>query len=850
MYPGSLPFALPLLAIAGLTAGIAVYSFSHPRQPGANAFGWLTTAMTVWGVSYALEILAPTLPLKILAGKSAYLGIVTTPIFWLAFALEYTGHAGWLTRNKRLGLLGISTVTLGLVFTNESHKLIWNGTGLDPQGFPSLVISSHGLWFWVHTTISYGLVLAGIMLYLVAYARAHRIFRQQISIMVIASVIPLVMNAVTLFAPLPLHGFDLTPFTFALSSVFLAIGLFRFNLINLIPIADTLVIENLRDAVIVVDAHQRVVDLNSAARTWLNTGDDVIGRDARKELTLLEPIWQKWQEDAAPILLNYDEGQQRRWFNIAISPVRDLNKNLLGSVIIARDTSREQELLEAELHRSAQLGLLEEVGRQVAESFNEKEILQRSIDAVVNRFGYAEAAISLLTNDNLLEIAAISGTQDFGFRPGYKQEMGKGIIGHTAAIRKTYISKHVANDPYYFSNEEHHGSAICVPILNELGLIGVIYVESEEFHEFNQQDASTLETLAQQVSASLQRASLYSRSQDLLRIMSTVQAVSRVISSSLDLETIFESVVKELKKNFGYTHVSIYLLKEDYLHMGAQIGYPEETMFRKIHISQGVHGRTVKTRKVQFIQDVTKEPIYLPADYNISSEICVPLLKDNIVLGTINVEGSADSPLTQSDADMLTTLALPIALAVDNARLHTQVKEMAMTDAVSGLSNRHAFEEILNAEVERATRFGHHLSLIIFDLDSFKDYNDEWGHPAGDLRLKATADLVRNNLRKYDMAARYGGDEFAIILPNTDQSSALEFAKRLHHAAQASTSGAPIEEKSVAGYTISMGIATFPNDGNTLATLLHAADQAALRAKRLGKNQIYLANDQKNNGQA
>ncbi|MDP2777022.1 MAG: diguanylate cyclase [Anaerolineales bacterium] len=558
----------------------------------------------------------------------------------------------------------------------------------------------------------------------------------------------------------------------------------------------------------------------------------------------------KWDIPNTIIKLEIVKNSQPAWLEASIRQLHRADNALLGRVIVIHDITQEQELLEAEFHRSAQLGLLEEVGRQVAESFNKKEILQRSIDAVVNRFGYAEAAISLLTDDNMLEVAAIAGTRDFGFRPGFRQEMGKGMIGHTAAIRKTYISKHVANDPYYFSNEEHHGSAICVPILNELGLIGVIYVESEEFHEFNQQDASTLETLAQQVSASLQRASLYSRSQELLRIMSTVQAVSRVISSSLDLETIFESVVKELKKNFGYTHVSIYLLKEDYLHIGAQIGYPEETMFRKIHISQGVHGRTVKTRKAQFIQDVTKEPIYLSADNNISSEICVPLLKDNIVLGTINVEGAADSHLTQSDLDMLTTLAIPITLAVDNARLHAQVKAMAMTDAVSGLPNRHAFEEALNGEVERATRFGQYLSLIIFDLDSFKDYNDEWGHPAGDLRLKATADLVRNNLRKYDMAARYGGDEFAIILPNTDQSSAFEFAKRLHHAAQASTSETPIEEKGVAGYTISMGIATFPNDGNTLVTLLLAADQAALRAKRLGKNQIYLASDQKNNGQA
>ena len=250
------------------------------------------------------------------------------------------------------------------------------------------------------------------------------------------------------------------------------------------------------------------------------------------------------------IKLEIVKNSQPAWFEASIRQLHRVDNALLGRVIVIHDITQEQELLEWN-RRSAQLGLLEEVGRQVADSFNKTEILQRSIDAVVNRFGYAEAAISLLTNDNLLEVAAISGTQDFGFRPGYKQEMGKGIIGHTAAIRKTYISKHVADDPYYFSNDEHHGSAICVPILNEKDLFGVLYVESAESNAFDQEDATTLETFANQISASLQRALLYSRAQEYLRIMSTVQAVSRVISSSLDLETIFESVVRNLRKILG-----------------------------------------------------------------------------------------------------------------------------------------------------------------------------------------------------------------------------------------------------------------------------------------------------------
>jgi diguanylate cyclase (GGDEF)-like protein len=202
-------------------------------------------------------------------------------------------------------------------------------------------------------------------------------------------------------------------------------------------------------------------------------------------------------------------------------------------------------------------------------------------------------------------------------------------------------------------------------------------------------------------------------------------------------------------------------------------------------------------------------------------------------------------PLTQKDANMLSMLAGPIALAVDNARLHAQVKIAATTDAVSGLYNRHAFEATLRTEIERAERSGTPLSLIIFDIDSFKDYNDTWGHPAGDTRLRATADLISSNLRKYDIAARYGGDEFAIVLPNTDREGALLFAKRLHTAAQASAPRSVKKDKSAAGYTLSIGIATFPEDGNTFTSLLLSADHAELIAKRLGKNRIITAQELK-----
>ena len=847
MQTNLLVFSYCLGFLVILIAGIAYRSLLEWRKPGARTFGLLMLAMMVWAAFYLLEIVLPFLPLKIISRKILYLGMSMSPPLWLGFALRYTGISNWWSLRGRVFLLTIpGAIAFVMGLTNDRHGLIWHSLSMESGRAYGPLEIEFGPVFWLFTVIAYLYIVSGMLIYFIMHLRSPKIFRTQTGIMLAGVIITSAANLLFLSKVFPFQ-LDPTPLSFSLSAPLFAIGFFHFGLFNLFPIAAPVIIKNLRDAIIVVDYQNHITDMNPAAAEWLGTKENAVGLNIFDALPDPNVFKQKWDSPDEVIKLRQFNKGKAACFEAVIIHLRRDNQELFGRVLVIHDITQEQDLLEAEVRRSAQLSLLEEVGRQIADSFDEKEILQRSFVAVVDRFGYAEAAISKLTADGMLKIIAIAGTQDFGYRPGYRQELGKGIIGHTAAIRKTYISPHVASDPYYFSIGEHYGSALCVPIFRDKDLFGVLYVESVESNAFDEEDATTLETLANQVSASLHRASLYSRAQEHLLAMSTVQAVSRVVISSLDLQTIFETVVTELKKSFGYTHVSIYLLKEDFLHLGAQVGYPQELLLHKIHISQGVSGRTIKTKTAQFIEDTSFEPAFLRADNEVHSEICVPLLKENVVLGTLNVEGDAKRVLTREDVDLLTALSGPIALAVDNARLHAQVKEMAMTDAVSGLSNRHALEEILAAEVERSIRLQHPLSLIIFDIDSFKEYNDKWGHPAGDDRLKATADLIRNNLRKYDLAARYGGDEFAIVLPNTEEKGAFEFAKRLQSAARASTTDIPLENKGVSGHTLSIGVATFPIDANTMAGLLLAADHAEIMAKRLGKNQIFLARDLNHN---
>jgi len=379
-------------------------------------------------------------------------------------------------------------------------------------------------------------------------------------------------------------------------------------------------------------------------------------------------------------------------------------------------------------------------------------------------------------------------------------------------------------------------------MLDKEHLLGVIYVESSRKNELKEDDLQTLQTLANQVATSFQKARLYARTQQHLQVMTTLQSISHTVASSLELDEILDNVILLLKDSFGYTYLSIYLLDGDTLHLGAQLGYPNDTLIHEIPVSMGVIGRTARTRQTQLVRDALADSDFLRGAYEVRSEIAVPLIKEGQVLGVLNIESDREGILNENDAILLNALAGSVAIAIDNARLHAEVKRMAMTDVISGLANRRAFDETLEAEILRASRYHQPLSLIILDLDSFKEYNDKWGHPAGDVRLREVADLLRLKVRDPDVAARYGGEEFAVILPNTSKPGAIRLAERLRLAAEESAPYENGNQNPVPGYTISLGVATIINDTTSIEELLLMADNAELMAKRLGKNRVHAAN--------
>ena len=208
---------------------------------------------------------------------------------------------------------------------------------------------------------------------------------------------------------------------------------------------------------------------------------------------------------------------------------------------------------------------------------------------------------------------------------------------------------------------------------------------------------------------------------------------------------------------------------------------------------------------------------------------CLPLIVHDQAIGVINITNKQGGmPFSSTDIEMLQAIADQAALAINRARLW----EQSVTDSLTGLFIRRYLMTRFNEEIVRAKRYGRTFSILMADLDRFKQINDRFGHTKGDQVLRLAARRLAHGVRESDILARYGGEEFIMLLPEAAKPEAFRIAERLRK------SMVDIRQKDLPSVTISIGVATFPQDGGQVDDLIEKADAALYRAKREGRNRV------------
>ena len=251
-------------------------------------------------------------------------------------------------------------------------------------------------------------------------------------------------------------------------------------------------------------------------------------------------------------------------------------------------------------------------------------------------------------------------------------------------------------------------------------------------------------------------------------------------------------------------------------------------------VGEGIAGKVVKTGRYIVVDDVTTDSNFKKSERsNVDNIICIPLTTDDTHIGVMNITNKKSGDrFSDNDIDLLIALAGQAAITINNANLY----HLAITDGLTQLFINRYFRQKLEDELRRSQRYNRSLSLIMMDIDHFKKFNDTYGHQRGDAVLATTARIMKNNVRETDIPCRYGGEEFAVILPETDAKEAIILAERLREGIENYDFPGPKDE--MLKVTTSLGIASFDKDIMNIADLIERADKAMYASKAAGRNRV------------
>jgi len=324
--------------------------------------------------------------------------------------------------------------------------------------------------------------------------------------------------------------------------------------------------------------------------------------------------------------------------------------------------------------------------------------------------------------------------------------------------------------------------------------------------------------------------------------------VSKTLNASYETEQLLLGLVKDISKNMKVNRMMIMLVDEETgdLKVASHTGFNDEKVaILQGHLGEGFYGSVASSGQCVLVEDVDADKNIKKleiAGKNINSVIAVPFHRRDKVLGLICAYKDRPDKFKPTDLNLFESVAEHLAVALENTRMFEQTKHMAITDGLTGLYNKRFFLDTIKSEIERSKRHDENLSFFMMDIDNFKNYNDTNGHQAGDDLLKEMASLIQSLIRKIDIAFRYGGEELVVILTETDKAGAMILAEKLVK----TISKHPFmhrEKQPLGCVSVSMGLATFPEDAKDADDLICRADKALYVAKNSGKNRVEIYTD-------
>ena len=375
-----------------------------------------------------------------------------------------------------------------------------------------------------------------------------------------------------------------------------------------------------------------------------------------------------------------------------------------------------------------------------------------------------------------------------------------------------------------------------VPFALTDGSVGVLAMA--DYHvNITPQHVDLLQVIAKEASKAFENARSFSYQKEQATRLAVLNELGQRAASVLHPKELLNEVCQHAQAAFGSesAYVAVVEREGNKLVVEAQAGIETAVLDQHITLGEGPAGTAACEGHTVLADFTAAEPQFVAPQPGIRSGLSVPLKLDDLLLGVFNLESRREHAFSPQDVQMAESLARQIALALHNANAYQTALEQSITDGLTGAKTHRYFMEAVEREWRRSTRSGQNFCLIMLDLDKFKEVNDRYGHPQGDMVLRAVADVLSESVRQSNVVARYGGDEFAILIPEATLAQARVFAERM----RANIENHPLLRTH--GITASIGMAAFPDHGPTKEEVLRAADGAMYLAKLQAGNCVRLA---------
>jgi diguanylate cyclase (GGDEF)-like protein len=854
MVPALSPHTILLFISTIITGFLTWLVWKKRREIGGMQLLFVQIALFIWVFFAGLQDLVAEITHKILFVKLSFFGVISIPVFLLLFALYFTHHSSGVNPARTVLLSGFPLVTLVLALTNERHGLIWRSVEYINTAFGNNLTFNFGAVFWWFLGYAYVCVLIAMLLVLHTALKFRYIFRKQLWILLAGLVLALLLNIIYTFELLQsIQGFDMTPFSLTIFSMVMTWSFYKLRFFDLSPIGRDVLVDNIQSSLLVLDEELRIVDLNKPMLQLINDFFEKERNQTRQKHygQSAKIIFANWPEFVAVIEninnqvveVNHQNGGQKAIYEVRVSALGGAGKNA-GWLIFLMDITDRIKMIETEKRTRQVAEALQETAMVINSSLEVEQTLNLALEMIGRVISYDTANIALLKKDEVV-IEYIRGF------PNPLEVQGMHIPLEGSPNQQALIHRHPVMYPdvqavFPRYREHPHNvvhSLLCIPLYAKEEVLGFLTLDSRRLNNFSYEDLGVSAAFAAQVAISLQNARLYSAVNRRLTEQSILNEVIHIATANLDKLQFIHSVEKQIQR-FIPSPVILFAEHEpdqaswSFVELNAA---PYLNLPKTYNLSEGLTGYVIDSGKPlflnsqqdlnQFLKEQSRENIGpLPRGF-----MGAPMVIKEKVIGALVTQNlDEDGFFNLEDFGLFSTIASQVAVGFENVRLFSRLDIFAKTDALTGLFNRRYFHQLSESAFEQAIRQRTPLAVIMLDIDHFKNINDTFGHLIGDLVLQKVAGACRAALRETDLIGRYGGEEFAIILPGTQINEAKTIAERIRQSIEMMEISTSIGEVST---TASLGVVTIYHSGlSSMEKMLDASDKALYQAKDRGRN--------------